>query len=176
MKGLNSIGEGLTTGLLYASFGAMSAPVVVYGSPLLIKSGAFSLSGGFNTGAVLTRVGIEAGSQTIVNIASKGLGGWRDLDVADVVIAGSGLNFISGAVLGASIDITPFAINKFSTLDKGKDGATVVTDLTVGLISGGQSRLLDKSNINRTLIKVFDLSNNIKATGLGEVINENIKH
>src|SRR5690606_14243190 len=159
MKGLNSIGEGLTTGLLYASFGAMSAPVVAYGSPLLIKSGAFSLSGGFNTGAVLTRVGIEAGLQIAVNIASDGISGISQIDIADVVLAGMGLNFIGSSIAGASVDWTPF-----SRLEKGKligvnktfkDGGV---DFGTDLILGGTNKLMNSVNSNKLVISLFNLS------------------
>jgi len=164
MKGLNSIGEGLTTGLLYASFGAMAAPIVVYGSPLLIKSGAFSLSGGFNTGAVLTRVGIEAGSQGIANMLQFGFtkDAVNNIDFADIMLAGLGMNYLGSSFIGASLTLN--VESGFSIQNNSRD---FTRDLTVGLVSGGQHNLLKKSQITPQLIEVFNGFNQVKAKGLG---------
>ena len=175
MKGLNSIGEGLTTGLLYASFGSMAAPIIVYGSPLLMKSGVLSLSGGLTKG-IATRVGVEVFSQTVVNMTSFGLEGWRNLDMADVIISASGLNFVSGSALSSSVDWRPFSMGiKFQAIGNGKKGSHFVTDFSVGLISGGQSKLLNSSGANKTVVNVFNIWNTTKTNALGEVVKNNIE-
>jgi len=159
MQGLNSIGEGLTTGLLYASFGAMAAPIIVYGSPLLIKSGAFSLSGGFSTGAILTRVGIEAGTQIAVNMVSDGISGISQIDIADVVLAGTGLNFVGSSIVGASVDWTPFSsLEKGRLIGVNKTFKDAGVDLGTGLVLGGTNNLMNSINSNRIVIGLFNLS------------------
>ncbi len=173
MQGLNAIGEGVTTGLLYASFGAMAAPVVVYGSPYLLN--------GLNmadrvTGGALTRSGIDIFSQSVVNMGTKGLKGLRELDVADVIISATGINYVSGAVIGAAVDWRPFGnVNQISIIGYGKNRAHFATDFSVGLISGGQSKILNSSGANKAVVNIFNIWNTTKTNALGEVVKNNIE-
>lgn len=162
MQGLNSIGEGLTTGLLYASFGAMAAPVIVYGSPYLLNG--LSMADRV-TGGALTRAGIEGVSQGVVNIVQFGF--TRDavnaIDLADIGVAALSKNFIISSALGASVN---FTIGEH-TITGPENLRTFTRDFTVGLMAGGQYKGLQKMEINKFWLEVFNGFNTAKAKGLG---------
>lgn len=95
--------------------------IAMVGSPVLLEAIFEGGLGSLSTNAILTRVGIEAGIQTVLNIASYGIEGINRIDIADVILAGSGLNFVGSNFSGASIDWTPFSSSSnFSTIGNGK--------------------------------------------------------
>lgn len=160
----------------FLNVGVSGTLVVAFASPLvaelLISGGS---AGALTTEAIATRVGIEVISQTAVNMATFGIEGISRLDVADVAISASGLNYVAGSTFGATVDWEPFNNNKLTGWGFGKNSGDVVTDFSVGLFAGGQSNALNSLNANKTLIKVFDLWNTTKANGLGAVVQENTK-
>lgn len=162
MRGMNTIGSGVTSGLIYASFGVMAAPVVIYGSPYLFKG--LSIADRF-TGGAITSAGVEGVSQGIVNVAQRGftMEALEATDLADIGFAALNKNFVITSALGASIN---FTIGD-QTLTGAENLRTFSRDFTVGLIGGGQYKGLQKMEISKFWKEVFNGFNTLKAKGLG---------
>lgn len=150
-----SLREGKTSDalMMIASRGIGGAMIATYGAPILIETlaeaGAFSLSSSMSTNAILGRVGFEVTTQTAGNIAVGGLQGIRQLDVADVLLAGTGLNFIGSSTIGANIDVTPFSQgSRISGIGFGKGINDVGIDVGIGLVNPGVKSLGRSINSN----------------------------
>lgn len=141
----------------------MAAPMVAYGLPILYQaiasSGAFSLSGSFTTSGILTRVGIEVGFQSLGNVASLGFNGIGEIDLANVVLAGTGLNFIGSSLIRASVDYTPFSSDgDGAIISLNKKRANFAIDLGTGVTLGGTKNLMNSISTNKLVIGLFNAS------------------
>ncbi len=168
--------RGAVGGIYVGVGGAMLA---AFASPVLLEalgSSSFSFSGSFSVKAIVTRTVIEAGSQTLVNVVSNGASGWRDLDVTNVALSASGLNFVGSSIIGSTTRWTPFSqnSNSVSYLGNGITGGQAITGIGTSLFSGGQRSLMDKSSLNKGLVNMFDAFNHTKAKGVGETINKKV--
>jgi len=163
-QGINTIGEGVSSSLVYASFGAMAAPVVAYGSPYLFKG--ISIADKV-TGGAITRIGVEGFSQITVNVMRSGFrDGLAETDFADITLAGLGMNFVVTSALGASVNLTT---EGFSFAESPR---AFTRDFTLGLITGGQYKALQRSEISKAWIEIFNGFNTVKAKGLGAVSDQ----
>jgi len=176
MKGLRRVMGGFSKGIIGSAVAIYAAPMMAEMAVAGINSGAFSLTGSTSAKAIGGRMFVEGLSQTVANVSIDGWQGTSELDVADVLLSGVGLNYIGSAGLGASTNWTPFSDqNKFTTVfNNSKSIGTAATDFGVSLISGGQESLLKRSNLDRNLVNVLNGWNQTKVKGLGAVVNTQI--
>ena len=150
--------------------------LVAFGSPVLIESlgtSSFSLNGSFSIKSIAIRAGIEAGSQSVINVAAYGWSGLGNLDVADVGLSAVGLNYVGSSLVGSTANWTPFSKSgtSFSYLGNGISVSQALTGFGTSMFSGWQRTLMNKTTINKGVINMFDAFNQIKIKGLGELIN-----
>jgi len=160
MQGINTIAGGLSSSLVYASFGAMAAPMVAYGSPYLFKG--LSILDRATGGAVL-RMGVKGASQGIVNVATKGftMRAVNEMDLADMGFAAVTSNFVLTSALGASFNLTN---EGFSFAESPRAFAR---DFTVGIGIGGYNKVLQKMEVSKFWKEVMNGTTTVKAKGLG---------
>ncbi len=168
-QGINTIAGGVSSSLVYASFGAMAAPIIAYGSPYLFKG--LSIADRVTGGAVL-RMGVEGASQGIVNVATEGftMNAINAMDLADIGFASINRGFVLTSALGASVN---FEVSTLSFSGIGVEGYTdknaraFARDFVVGLGVGGHNKALQKMEISSFWKKVMNGTATVKAKGLG---------
>jgi len=157
-----------------AAAGIGGSMIATAGSPILIsnlvRSGAFSLSGSTSTNAILGRMAFETTTQLASNLAIKGTGGLADIDVADVLISGTGLNFVGSSLVGSFVDVNPLG-GGISGLGFGKNLSNVGIDFGVGIVNPGIGRLgrsINSSTTNKIMIGIFNTSVSVSAAAVKE--------
>lgn len=142
-----------------ATYGVGGMMLVTAGSPLLME---MTFNGGFESltfKGALTRMGIDASIQTIGNILSLGNDGLKQLDLTDVVLAGSGLNLLGSASLGSTVDWQPFSNgDSFSVVGFNKPAESAFIDLGTSVTVGGTTNLMNSANTSKLIIGMFNSS------------------
>jgi RHS repeat-associated protein len=137
-------------GKIYA-YGVGGTMIAIVGSPILVEMAVAKIS------SIPANIGIEVIGQAIPFLLFEGVSGLRNLDFADIALAGAGIkNPLTSSFIGSTIDYRPFARNdKFSSLGYKKEFSRIGIDFGLGVISNGQRSLLDKTQIDKGVINVL---------------------
>jgi RHS repeat-associated protein len=153
-------------GKIYA-YGVGGTMIAIVGSPILVEIAVAKIS------SIPANIGIEVIGQAIPLLLFEGVSGLRNLDFADIALAGTGIkNPLTSSFIGSTIDFRPFAeTQQFRSIGYKKDISRIGIDFGLSVISNGQRSLLNKTQIDKGMINVLDAFNKTKTGALNGVIS-----